>query len=246
MNNSSISRQISGWLVHLFTATGGILGLLAIYEIHQQNFIEAFWYMAGTLVIDSADGFLARSIGVKDIIPQIDGALLDNIIDYVTFVIVPAFFLLVSDVVPVNLSLFTASVIIIASAYQFSQSNAKTEDNFFRGFPSYWNIVVFYLFVWELHPYINFSILILLAVSVFVPVKYVYPSRMNYLSHHRWVVIFMFIATVLWGFATLMLLIIYPESNPWLIIYTIFYMVLYIGFSLYRTLVPLGSCNQQD
>jgi len=227
--------------VHLFTASGAIVGLLALYAIHKNQLIPAFWLMGGAVVIDAADGMFARLLGVKETIPQINGELLDNIVDFFNYTMVPAFFLLVSPVVPDYGCMLCVIAITLSSAYQFTQVDAKTSDHFFKGFPSYWNIVVFYLFFWQMNPWINFGILMLLAVLSFVPIKYIYPSRLDYLTDNKFLRYAMLLVTVIWGLATAGLMYSYPQSSPLLVTVSMLYMILYATLSLYRTFVPLSS-----
>ncbi len=232
-------RRVAAWLVHLFTASGAVFGLLTLYAVHQQQFILAFWFMGAAILVDSVDGILARRAQTKVAAPRIDGALLDNILDYVNYVIAPAFFLLASGLLPQGWGFFGTAIIVLASAYQFTQPDAKTSDHFFKGFPSYWNIVVFYLFFWQTPAWLNLIIVLVLAVLVFVPIKYVYPSRLDYLTHNRWLRRAMLVATLLWGIATAALLLIYPNTNFVLVTLSIAYAVFYTAISLYRTFVPL-------
>jgi phosphatidylcholine synthase len=235
----SRKRRVAAWLVHLFTASGAVLGLLTLHAIHQKQFLLAFWLMAGAVIVDSVDGVLARRAKTKIAAPTIDGALLDNILDYVNYVMAPAFFLMVSDLLPLSWRLVVASAIVLTSAYQFTQPEAKTRDHFFKGFPSYWNIVVFYLFFWQTPPWINLVILLLLALLVFVPIKYVYPSRLDYLTHKEWLRWAMLVATIVWGIATGAMLLIYPETNPLWVSLSMGYAAFYALISLYRTFVPI-------
>src|SRR5690606_5556521 len=130
-------RRAAAWLVHAFTGWGSVLGLLMLYEAYQHNFIMVFWLMSAAIVIDGVDGIFARMVKVKTVLPEFDGGLLDNIIDYVTYVMVPAFMILIGEFVPESLRLITGCIIVFSSAYQFCQVEAKTEDHFFKGFPSY-------------------------------------------------------------------------------------------------------------
>jgi phosphatidylcholine synthase len=237
----SLRRRVAAWLVHLFTASGAVLGLLTLQAIHQRNFLSAFWLMGAALVVDSVDGVLARLAQTKIAASRIDGALLDNLLDYVNYVMVPAFFLLVSDLLPANWRVIGASTIVLASAYQFTQRQAKTIDHFFTGFPSYWNIVVFYLFLWQMSAWSNLVIVFILASLVFIPIKYVYPSRPDYLTRHHWLRWTILLATILWGVITLILLWIYPATHPILVALSIGYLVGYVLISLYRTFVPLRN-----
>jgi len=237
----SPGRRFTGWLIHAFTASGAFFGLLSLLAIYQQHYLLAFWFMIGTILIDAVDGFFARLVKVKQVVPEINGELLDNIVDFLNYTIVPCFFLLVTPLLPQQWCLLSVMIITFSSCYQFTQVDAKTQDHFFKGFPSYWNIAVFYLFFWELSPWTNMSILLTLAVLSFVPIKYVYPSRLEYLSHSSGLRFSMLLATVLWGVTVAGLLWIYPSSNHALVLMSMSYLVLYLGLSLYRTWVPLTS-----
>ncbi|MES2218653.1 MAG: CDP-alcohol phosphatidyltransferase family protein [Pseudomonadota bacterium] len=247
-NNLAISwqRRCLGWLIHAFTASGACVGLLALVAIYEQEFLSAFWLMGTSILIDAVDGMLARRVKIKLAVPQIDGALLDNIVDFFTYTLVPAFFLLVTNIVPAHWRLVCVMAITLSSAYQFTQVDAKTSDHFFKGFPSYWNIVVFYLFFWQMNEWINLTILMVLAILSFVPIKYVYPSRLDYLTHNPVLRFAMLVATVLWGFATAGLLWFYPETYAPLVFISMGYLILYVAISLYRTFVPLGGVIEPE
>lgn len=232
-------QRLAGWLVHAFTASGAYIGLLALLAIHQDKPLLAFWLMGVTIVIDAVDGFFARLIKIKVTVPQIDGALLDNIVDFFTYTMVPAFFLLAIPLVPSNWSFPCVIAITLSSAYQFTQVDAKTLDHFFKGFPSYWNIAVLYLFFWQLNPWVNLVIILTLAVLSFVPIKYVYPSRLDYLAHSTALRFAMLLATIIWGVATAGLLWVYPQTNKTLVSISVGYLLLYVAISLYRTWRPL-------
>jgi len=137
----------------------------------------AFLWMAYTVAVDAVDGTLARAVGVKEVIPWVDGSRLDDVVDYFTYVLVPAFFLLEMNLLPAGWAVPVVALIAIASGYGFSQTTAKTADHFFTGFPSYWNIVAFYLYALGWPRAVNAAWLVAFAVGVFVPIRYVYPSR---------------------------------------------------------------------
>ncbi len=235
----SWQQRFAGWLIHAFTASGAYLGVLALVEIYFHRYIAAFWLMGIAVVIDSVDGVFARLIKVKRTVPQIDGALLDNIVDFFNYTIVPAFFIMIGPVVPSEWRFICLAAITFSSAYQFCQVDAKTSDHFFKGFPSYWNIVVFYLFFWQINPTMNAIILCVLAILSFVPIKYVYPSRLDYLTPNFFLRMAMLFATILWGISTAGLLWVYPKSNYLLDAISMGYMILYVAVSLYRTWFPL-------
>jgi len=233
-------QQFAGWLVHAFTASGAYVGVLALYAIYQQKFLSALWLMLIAICIDSVDGLFARMISIKTAVPKINGELLDNIVDFFNYTIVPAFFLLVTQLIPEGWGLPCVMIVVLSSAYQFTQEDAKTSDHFFKGFPSYWNIAVFYLFFWQMDKITNLWIILLLAVLSFVPIKYVYPSRLDYLTKSSLLRIAMLVATIGWGLATAGLLWIYPALNNVLVSISMGYMILYVGISLYRTWIPLS------
>jgi phosphatidylcholine synthase len=239
-------RRVAGWLVHIFTASGAYIGLLALLAIHQGKLLTSFWLMGTTIVIDAVDGLFARMVKVKIVVPNIDGALLDNIVDFFTYTMIPAFFLLTVPLVPPAWRFCCVIAVTFSSAYQFTQVDAKTEDHFFKGFPSYWNIVVLYLFLWQMNQWINLGIIFLLAVLSFVPIKYVYPSRLDYLSHSVALRMSMLFATIIWGCATFGLLWIYPKTNITLVALSMGYLLLYVGISLYRTWRPLFQTHGQQ
>jgi phosphatidylcholine synthase len=219
----------SAWAVHLFTATGAVVGLAAMIRIVQGQWLGAFIYMAIAIGIDSIDGAFARFFKVKQVLPQFDGSLLDNIVDYFTYVIVPAFFIYESGIVPHGLAMFSAAAITLASGYQFCQADAKTEDHYFKGFPSYWNVVIFYLFMLKWPGIINFLVLIFLTISVFVPVKYLYPSRTKLLQPLTLAL------SGVWGILLVIVLFQF-NGNYFIPLYlSLLYVAYYCGMSVYLT-----------
>ncbi len=167
----------TAWLVHLYTASSAVLAFLATLAVFEYRFRDCFFWLAAALVIDSTDGLLARAAHVLQRLPWFNGAKLDDIVDYLTYVFVPALIVWRALLVPAAWALPVAGAMMLSSAYGFSRDDAKTRDHFFTGFPSYWNIVVFYLYVLQGPPIMNAIVLIVLAVLVFVPIRYVYPSR---------------------------------------------------------------------
>lgn len=226
----SLRRKAAAWFTHFFTATGAVWGLMSIIAITNGAWKTAFVWMALAVFVDSFDGLLARRARVKDVLPNFDGALLDNMIDFLNYVVVPAFFLYEADILPMGGKMLGAAMIMIASSYQFCQADAKTDDHFFKGFPSYWNIMVFYLFMLELSPWTNLAITALLSILVFVPVKYVYPSRTVYYQKLTMAL------GLVWGVLGLTVLITYPDHNLLYLWLSLFYVVYYLGLSLFVTI----------
>lgn len=226
--NLQVERPlVFAWAVHLFTATGALWGLLAIMATVQNQWQSAFFWLGLAALVDSLDGTLARRFKVKGLLPGFDGALLDNIIDYQTYVIVPAIFLYEANLLPASATIAGVAMVVLASAFQFCQADAKTEDHTFKGFPSYWNVVIFYLFMFEANLWVNFWIIATLTVLIFVPIKYIYPSRM--IRFQKLTLLF----TAVWGILCLTVLLQFPEFQPWMLWASLFYPVYYVGLSLY-------------
>lgn len=171
-----ISRA-TPWLAHLYTATGAVLALIALDRIVLNRYRDALLWLALAVVVDATDGALARRADVGTRLPWFNGAKLDDIVDYLTYVFVPAFFVWHAGLVPVPWAVPVAAAMLLSSAYGFNRADAKTTDHYFTGFPSYWNVVVFYLYVARWAPAVNAAALLVLAALVFVPIRYVYPSR---------------------------------------------------------------------
>jgi len=219
-------RRAAGWGVHLLTASSAPAGLLAVLAIWRGDAPTAFLWMAYTLVVDSIDGTLARAVGVKQVIPTFDGTKLDDIVDYFTYAVVPALFLAHMDVVPRGTAVPLASGVVLASAYGFSQTAAKTPDHYFTGFPSYWNILVFYLYALQWPRTLNAAIVLLLIVGVFVPMRYIYPSRMHVLRG------FTIAFGVVWGITVLYMLAHLNGTPRSLLVASLLFPAYYVGLSI--------------
>lgn len=233
-------HYVAAWSVHLFTASAACIGVFSLVKIYQHEYIFALWLMLVTVVIDAVDGSLARLVNIKIILPKIDGALLDNIVDYLNYVITPCFFLLVKpDMLPSEYSVFLIAAVSITSAYQFCQSDAKTPDHFFKGFPCYWNITVFYMFIFNTSASTNAIILTILSILIFIPVKYVYPSRLDYLTESRILKILMHVCSAIYAVCSICLIISYPFTNIICLTLSMAYVAMYISLSFYRTYYPM-------
>ena len=200
---------MTAWLAHLYTASGVVFAFLAARAVIEFDYRAAFFWLGVQIFVDATDGVLARAVRVSERLPWFSGAKLDDIIDYLTYVFVPALFVWRAILVPEPWTLSVVSAMLLSSAYGFNRDDVKTEDHFFTGFPSYWNIVVFYMLVLRLPATVNGVILLGLAVMVFVPIRYVYPSRMTVL---RWPTIGL---GAIWGVLMGVMLWQYPAiSRP--------------------------------
>ncbi|MCA9504907.1 MAG: CDP-alcohol phosphatidyltransferase family protein [Spirochaetaceae bacterium] len=174
-DSEPLGRPLS-WGVHLLTASGAVLGVYALIAIATARLEVAILLMLAALFVDSVDGTLARAVGVRRHVPEIDGRRLDDMVDFLNFVIVPCFFFWGAGQV---LHPGWLAAPVLASAYGFSREDAKTEDDFFLGFPSYWNVLAIYLFVLGIGPLGGTLWIVGLSLLVFVPFKYLYPSKVE-------------------------------------------------------------------
>lgn len=236
----SLKHYLAAWGVHLFTASAACIGVYTLVKIYQHEYIFALWLMGITVFIDAVDGSLARLVHIKSILPKIDGTLLDNIVDFVNYVITPCFFLLVKpDMLPEGYSVLLIFLITITSAYQFCQDDAKTPDHFFKGFPCYWNITLFYMYLLNTSMNFNAMLLSLFCILIFVPIKYVYPSRLDYLTDSKVLKILMHCCSIIYGISSACLLVNYPEIDPLCLGLSLGYIAMYLFLSFYRTCSPM-------
>jgi len=236
-------QKIYAWLVHLFTSLGAVFGILAIIfaieaskadvlgdvGTYYYNIKLSMYAIIVAVFIDAIDGSLARLVDIKKLAP-LDGALLDNIIDFTTYSIVPCIWIYVSSVVNPDWLIPIIVMITISSSYQFCQMNAKTDDHFFVGFPSYWNVIVIFMLCFQSSQEINQMIIIILTIFSFVPIKYIYLSRIEHISKSKVVKVFTFLFTMLAAIATFCAVITYPFKTPTpiisiILIFTVFYIL---------------------
>lgn len=218
--------MIAAWLVHLYTASGAVLAFLAARAVVERDYRAAFLWLALQIVVDATDGTLARRAQVSRHTPAFSGSKLDDIVDYLTYVFVPALIVWRAALVPDGWMFIVVSAVLLSSAYGFNQADAKTSDHYFTGFPSYWNIVVFYLIVAEWSAIVNAAILLLFAVLVFVPIRYLYPSRTL-----AWRPLTMALG-LLWGVIMIVMLLRYPAVPRVLFWISLVYPAYYFALSL--------------
>jgi phosphatidylcholine synthase len=215
---------VTAWLAHLYTASGAVLALLAARAVIDHDYRAAFFWLWLQVVVDATDGMLARFARVSERLPWFDGRKLDDLVDYLTYVFVPALFVWRAVLVPDGWTIPVACAMALSSAYGFSRTDAKTADHFFTGFPSYWNVVTFYLLVAQWSAAVNAAVLLTLVALVFIPIRYIYPSRTPVL---RWQTNSL---GVLWAASMLFMLWQYPAvSRPVLwasLVFPVYYFVL--------------------
>ena len=211
MNIKKINKdKIAALAVHGFTASGAVLGFLAIISIFNNDLVGAFLWLGLALLIDGLDGSLARKIGVTDKTPNIDGSALDLVIDYLNYVIIPALMIYWFQFVPPGWEIYIPAGIVAVSLYTFANINMKTSDYYFSGWPAIWNILVLYFYILGTNLWINLIVIIILYILTFVPIKFVHPLRVKNLRNYT------IFATVLWGASTLKLVTANPNINLFL------------------------------
>ncbi len=169
--------QAAGFSVHLFTASGGAVAVLALYAAIERNFATCFAWLGLALFIDGIDGALARAAKVRETAAAIDGAILDLVVDFLTYVLVPVVALWRSELMPTEVSFWIGLLITIASALYFADTRMKTRDYWFRGFPALWNVFVLYLFVLRAPWQVNAALTLIATAMMFAPVVFVHPLR---------------------------------------------------------------------
>lgn len=223
-------QRVGAGAVHLYTASGSALALLIVLAAFKGEAVTALWLGLVALVIDGTDGMLARRMQVKERIPWFDGARLDDIVDYLTYVFAPMLLLWSRGYLPSGIAgTVMATVPLLASSYQFCRVDAKTDDHFFLGFPSYWNIVAFYAVVMDLGPTTVTVILLICSVLVFVPVCYLYPSRTRTLRSTNLAL------TAVWLVLYAVLLVQMPDPAGWAVFGSLAYLVYYVAVSIILT-----------
>ncbi len=223
---ASTARQVAAWAVHAYTASGAVIAFVALQAVDAHRFAEAFLWLSLAFAIDCSDGTLARAVDVKRVVPWFDGTLLDNIIDYLTYVVVPIALLYEADLLAWH-PLLIASVPLLASTYGFCRTDAKTTDHYFRGFPSYWNVVAFYAWLLPTSAEATTIWVLSLSLLVFAPVKFVYPSRTPQL---RTLTIGLGVA---WAAVLLLVLVTRPAYTSAIAWVSLAYPLYYLALSLW-------------
>ncbi len=235
MISYSALQKTLAYIVHLFTASGAVFAVFSLTYIAEHNWYKAYLLLVIAVLVDAFDGLLARWVQVKKVLSEIDGSLLDNIIDFLVWSIIPAFIVWEAQLVPHNIyGIAVISLICIASTYQFCRSDAKSnidsakkgflgssdQDYFFRGFPSAWILLIYFLVFGSTGKVFNTVILTIFAVLSFMPIKCIYPTRTRMWKKAN------IIITGVWLLALLATFFDYEPLPRW-------FMLLSIGYAIY-------------
>lgn len=191
-----MTLELKALSVHLFTAIGSVCAMLAMLAAVDEQWGVMFLWLVVAFIVDGIDGPLARRYEVKKNAPQFDGVLMDLIIDFLTYVFIPAYALFKSGLLPGWTGWIAIIVITYASVVYFADTRMKTKDNSFAGFPGCWNMVVIVLFATEPNFYVTLGLVVALAVAMFTPLKFIHPARTE-----RWRPLSLPIAIAWTGFA---------------------------------------------
>ncbi len=211
------------WLIHCYTASGAVVGMLALIAAAKEDIQLSFLLLLLAGFIDGTDGLLARKYKVWEILPKFSGAYMDNAVDVLTYIFVPIFIMAWMDLLP---SVYWVAVPTFAAMYAYGQVDMKTDDHYFLGFPSYWNVVALYM--WWIKPDAVGAILLLVipAILTFIPTRYLYPSRNTFLWRTTWALGFVWFGLCLY-------LLMQDEPDPRLITLSAFYPLYYLLASFY-------------
>lgn len=225
----TLPNLLRAWLVHIYTASGALAAFFGTLAVFDDRYRDAFLWMIVSTFVDATDGLLARAARVRQILPGFDGARLDDIVDYLTFVFLPALLAYRAGLLPPAIDEVVAGAMLISSAYGFTSADAKTDDYFYTGFPSYWNVVVLYLYVGVhaglLNALLPAVILLVLSAMVFWRVVYVYPSRTPV-----WRTATVGLGVV-WAAVVLAIVWMLPAVSPALVLASLAYPLYYVALS---------------
>ena len=203
--------EMRAFSVHILTASGSFLAFLGVVAAAEHRFIDMFWWLGLALLVDGIDGPIARKVRVKEVLPNWSGDTLDNIIDYVTYVLLPAFALYQSGMIGEPWSFVAAGIIVVSSAIYYADMGMKTDEYFFSGFPVVWNMVIFTFFVIKPSETVAFVIVVGSALLSFFPIWFLHPVRVKRLRPLNLAVF------IIWAMLSGIALLKHFESPAWVV-----------------------------
>jgi len=218
-----LPKKTIAWLIHLYTASGAVIGMMALIAAAREEIRLAFLLLVAAAFVDAIDGMMARRFKVSEILPKFSGAYMDDAVDVLTFIFVPIFIMGWMELLP---SVYWIAVPTLAGMYAYGQIHMKTEDDFFLGFPSYWNIIALYMWWLQPGPYLAVAMIVLPSILTFIPIRYLYPSRNNFLWKTTWVL------GLIWS-AMVVYLLALAEPDETLVLVSLFYPAYYLLASFY-------------
>jgi len=171
------ATRAAAFSVHVFTALGAGVGLVALLEAVREHWVSMFLWLGAALIIDGIDGPIARRLNVSRVQPNWSGEVLDLVVDFITYVFVPAYAIAASGLLlPIAAPLLGVTIVVTGALY-FADRRMKVDDNHFRGFPALWNAAAFYLFLLHWPPVLSTLLISILIVLTFVPLHVLHPVR---------------------------------------------------------------------
>lgn len=219
---------MAAFAVHLFTASGAVLGIFALLAAVEQQWTLMFALLGAALIVDGIDGTIARRLAVAERLPRWSGDTLDLVVDFITYVFVPAYAIAAGKFLPPMLSALAAAAIVVSGAIYFADRNMKTFDNYFRGFPTLWNGVAFYFFLLHPDPWLAAAAVAVLVAFTFVPFPFLHPMRV---ARFRIVNIVML---ALWSALALLALARDLAPGPWVVAALCAIGIYFLGAGLLR------------
>lgn len=223
------ASKAKAWSVHAVTASGVILGLLALLAVLDGRPQVCLLWLGAALLVDGLDGTLARKFDVKVVLPHFDGSILDLVIDYLTYVFIPAIFVYRFIALPEYTLLLSVGVILLSSLFCFCNLNMKSKDNYFVGFPAAWNVVIAYLYLLDFDPWLSLVTILVLAGLTLTKMKFLHPFRVKQFMPLNIGV------TLLWMAACALLIVQYPLNQAWLLAVWGLASVYFVAICLWRT-----------
>lgn len=233
--------EIRAFSVHILTASGAYLAFLAVVAAGESRFVDMWWWLGLALAVDGIDGPIARKLRVNEVLPTWSGIMLDNVIDYVTYVLVPAYALYQSGMIGQPLSFVAAGLIVVSSAIYYADTGMKTDENFFFGFPVVWNMLVFTFFVIKPSEATAFIAVLFAVFATFLPINFLHPVRVIRL---RPLNLFIFAVWSILGGIALLLHFRSPEWLKWAVMISGVY--LFVIGAVLQAFPNLGRKPKQD
>ena len=223
------ASKAKAWSVHAVTASGVILALLALLAVLDGRPQICLLWLGLALLVDGLDGTLARKFDVKVVLPHFDGSTLDLVIDYLTYVFIPAIFVYRFIPLPEYTLLLSVGVILLSSLFCFCNLNMKSKDNYFVGFPAAWNVVIVYLYLMDFAPWLSLATILLLSGLTLTKMKFLHPFRVKQFMPLNIGV------TLLWMAASALLIVQYPLNQTWLLLVWGLASAYFVAICLWRT-----------
>jgi phosphatidylcholine synthase len=203
--------KLAAFSVHLLTASGAAIGLFALLAAIDRQWPAMFALLAFALVVDAVDGPLARRLKLPEVLPRWSGDVLDLVVDFLNYVVVPALAIATAGLLPPLFAIPAAAIIVISSALYFADRRMKTDDSYFRGFPAAWNLIAFYLFLLKPDPWIALVSIALFIALTFVPVIFIHPLRVSRLRPLN------IVLCAIWGVLAIFVLIHDFSAPQWVV-----------------------------